>query len=180
MVYFILALILFVIIGTRWSMSKTKNKMMISGDELFNKFMTENNISVTNAINISSYNGTGKFIIDDVNKYVHYFVYKQGNSNLFHKQFSYKDVLKCEIIKDGKMALVKNVFSIIDKANKKEYIKKLGIGITFNDLSFPYLDILFISSSIGVTLTGLGSKVALTNEWLAKMDIIIERGKVVN
>lgn len=178
--YFIFILILFVIIGTMWSMSKTKNKMMISGSELFDKFIKENNISVTNAINIPSYNGSGKFIIDDINKYIHYFVYTKGNDTLFHKQFSYKDVLKCELIKDGKIVLVKNIFSIIDKANRKEYVKKLGIRITFNDLSFPYLDIFFINSSTGVTLTGLGNKVALTNEWLANMNIVIERGRAIN
>ncbi|WP_039653749.1 hypothetical protein [Clostridium tyrobutyricum] len=179
MVYFILICVLVCIIGSIRAISKTKAKMMQSGNEMINEFINKNNISMTKAINIPGYNGSGKFIIDDVNKFVHYFVYTKGNSNLFHKQFSYKDILKCELIKDGRIALVKDVFSIIDMANKKEYIKKFGIRITFNDLDFPYLDVYFIKSSVGVTLTGLGDKVSLTNEWLSSMNIIIDRGKAM-
>lgn len=177
MVFVILIAILLVIIGTVHSLRKQKNETTASGNELIDRSIDKNDISVTDAINIPRYNGSGKFIIDDKKKFVHYFVYTKGKTELYHKQFSYKDVLRCEIVKDGRTAYVHDVFSFIGRANKKEYIKKFGIRIIFNDLDFPYLDIYFVNSSVGVTLTGLGAKVNLTNEWLTRMNIIAERGK---
>lgn len=178
MVLFICTVIIICSIGAYISITNKKNKMMKNGSELFDKYIKEHNLSITKIIKIPSYDGSGIFFIDDVNKHVNYMVYKTKDpDNLFYKSFSYKDVIKCEIIKDGKTALVKDVFSVIDRVNRKEYIKKLGIKITFNDLSFPFLDIYFVNSSIGVTMTGLPNQSKLTNEWLSLMNIVIEQGK---
>lgn len=154
---------------------KTSNNI---SQYLINEFIKRNNSTVTKAINIPGYDNRGYFFIDDNKKCVNYLVWNKSNpKELFAKTFLYKDILKCELIKDGKTALVHDVFSFINRMNKKEYVKKLGIRITFNDLSFPYLDILFLNKTVGVTLTGLGSIVRSTNEWLTTLNIVIERGK---
>lgn len=175
---FIFVVIIIGIVGAYFSVTSKKNKIMKNGSEVFDKYIKEHNLNVTKLIKIPGYDGSGIFFIDDINKSVNYMVYKTKNpDDLFYKNFAYKDVIKCELIKDGKTALVKDVFSVIDRVNKKEYIKKLGIKITFNDLSFPFLDIYFVNSAIGVTMSGLPNQAKLTNEWLSLMNIVIEQGK---
>ncbi|KEH91632.1 hypothetical protein Z962_p0006 (plasmid) [Clostridium botulinum C/D str. BKT12695] len=158
------------------TLSNNKKQSTKKSDDIILHYINSKGLTITKAINIPFKDGMSKFFIDDVNKKVNFITYKYNN-DLEFKQFSYKDILKCEIIKDDKKVLVEDMFSIIDRLKQKEYIKKLGFRITFNDLSFPYLDILFINSLTGQTLTGLGHLVNSLNDWIAIMNIVIERGK---
>lgn len=159
-------------------LSKEKKKMMRDANDVFYDFAKNNNLTITKGIDIPNYNGGSKFFVDDVNKTVNFLSYLSSNpSNVTHKQFTYKDVLKCELIKDEKKVLVEDAFSITDRLKQKEYVKKFGLRITFNDLSFPFLDILFINSTSGQTLFGQSHIVNAVNEWVSIMNIVIERGK---
>ncbi|NFL55588.1 hypothetical protein FDB81_13285 [Clostridium sporogenes] len=176
-----MALILFIILCiliVPISLSMKKNKMRTAGNNVFKNYIESHGLTITKEIDIPNYNGSSKFFIDDVNKTVNYISYNYKEpENISLKQFTYRDVLKCEIIRDDKKVLVEDAFSIKDKLKQKDYVKKLGFRITFNDLSFPYLDILFINSLSGQTLTGLGHLVNSLNEWVSIMNIVIERGK---
>lgn len=173
-VIFILACIILVPIG----LSRTKNKSKNEANVIFNEYINRNDLIVTKFIDIPTYDGSSKFFVDDVNKKVHYIAVKNNNpKDLVHKQFNYNDVIKCELVKDSKIKIIEDKFSIFDNFNQKEYVKKFGLRITFNDISFPFLDIYFINSMTGVTLTGLGNIINIVNEWIAIMNIVIETGK---
>jgi len=159
-------------------LSRAKKKSRKESNVIFDEYINKNGLAVTKFIDIPDYDGSSKFVVDDVNKKIHYMSVKKDNpSNIIHRQFEYNDVIKCELVKDSKIKLVEDKFSIFDNINQKEYIKKFGLRITFNDISFPFLDIYFINSVTGMTLTGLGNIVNTVNEWIAIMNIVIENGK---
>ncbi|APU61250.1 hypothetical protein EXN65_16090 [Clostridium botulinum] len=176
-IFFVIACIIIIPI----SLSKTKNKIRKEGNYIFENYISSHGLTVTKEIDIPSYVGSSKFFIDDVNKTANLISYNSKDSkNVELKQIPYKDVLKCEVIRDDTKVLVEDAFSLNDRLKQKEYVKKLGFRVTFNDLSFPYLDILFINSLSGQTLTGLGHIVNSLNEWVSIMNIVIERGKINN
>lgn len=160
--------------------SKKKKKSMDTSNEKFDKYIYDNDITVTKFVDIPTFTGSSKFIIDENNNYVYYLITNNENNLVDCKKISFKDVLKCELIKDSKIKMVEDKFSIFDNFNQKEYVKKFGLRITFNDLSFTHLDILFLNSIQGQTLFGLNHVIENTNNWIQIMNIVIERGKQLN
>lgn len=174
-------LIIFIIVCLAlvpYSVARSKNKSIHNSDKLIQNFILENNFTVTKSINIPGYGDSGYFFIDDNKKCMNYLTWKNSDwSNLSHRTFNYKDVLKCELIKDEKIVLAKGILDFSDESNKEEYVKKLGFRITLNDLSFPNIDILLLNSTEGTQLINLGLTVNLVAQWLVAMNIIIEKGK---
>lgn len=174
----ILFIILLVII-IRIFINKTKKNSMQNANIKFNNYIKENGIIVTNYIDIPAIDVCSKFIVDESKETVYYLSTNEKMANVNSQKISFKDVLKCELIKDSKTKLTEDKFSIFDNYNKKEYVKKLGIRITFNNLSFPYLDILFLNAIQGQTLSSNDPAVINTNKWISIINIIIERGKIL-
>lgn len=153
-----------------------KKKFSKNAKEKINNIIQENNIKSTKAVDISRGRGISRFIVDDENEKVWYIQVDKENGK-YIKSLEFKDVYKVELIKDSKTKLTEDHFSIFNNYNKKEYVKNLGLRISFNDMQFPFLDILFLKSISGQTLTGLGHVVNSTNTWIQTMQIVIERGK---
>lgn len=175
-ILFILALAIIVMSVSKIS-DKNKLESINSLNEKFNKFIYDNEIIVTEFVDMRKLEGRAKFIVDEENNCVYYLLLNNKNGFIECKRISFKDVLKCELIKDSKIKMVEDKFSIFDSFNKKEYVKTLGLRITFNDLSFTHLDIFFLNSFQGQTLSGLNHVVENTNKWIQIMNIVIERGK---
>lgn len=172
-IWVILVIILIFAIISRNKEKNIANKSINS----INEFIKNNNINVTRYVDIpDGVKGSAKFIVDEQNKKVWY-IKDNVDSENFIKSLDFKDVYKVELIKDSKVKLVESQFSIFDTYNKKEYVKKFGLRISFNDLSFTHLDILFLNSLTGQTLFGLNNVVNSTNSWIQIMNIVIERGK---
>lgn len=176
MLFFII-FIIGLIIAIPISISKAKKKSRKGASVKFDNYIKENNITLTKSIDIPVVGGCSRFIVDEPTSQIYFLSTNDKMEGITAKKISFKDVIKCELIKDGKTKITEDKFSIFDNYNKKEYVKKLGIRITFNDLSFPYLDILFLNSLQGQTLFGLGNIVNTTNQWISIVNIIIERGK---
>lgn len=174
LIIFIIAII--ILIWAIKTQNKAKNVANKSKDSI-DEFIQTNNINVTKYVDIpDGTKGRARFIVDELNKKVWY-IKDNIDSENFIKSFDFKDVYKVELIKDSKVKLVESQFSIFDTYNKKEYVKKFGLRISFNDLSFTHLDILFLNSLTGQTLFGLNNVVEATNSWIQIMNIVIERGK---
>lgn len=175
-VFVLIVLIIAALVSIFGSKSANKKESEREFYELkFGEVIKDNNIQVTKFIDFNFPKSKAKFIVDEQNKKCCYVnVSKEGTTAKF---FNFKDVYKVELIKDSKVKLVESQFSIFDTYNKKEYVKKFGLRISFNDLSFTHLDILFLNSLTGQTLFGLNHVVESTNSWIQIMNIVIERGK---
>lgn len=161
------------IFGSKSANKKEKEKTFFN--QKFDEAIKNNNIQIAKFIDLNFSDSKAKFIVDEQNKKCCYInVSKEATTT---KLFDFKDVYKVELIKDSKVKLVESQFSIFDTYNKKEYVKKFGLRISFNDLSFTHLDILFLNSLTGQTLFGLNHVVESTNSWIQIMNIVIERGK---
>ncbi|ALG49366.1 hypothetical protein FORC3_1989 [Clostridium perfringens] len=172
----ILAIIIFAI-GLPISISINKKKARNLGNEKFQKYIEDNNIFVSKFVDMPTISGTSKFLVDEKSENVYYLATNNNTENIFVNKIPFKDVIKCELIKDSKTKLIEEKFSLFDNYNSKEYVKKFGIRIIFNDMNFPCLEILFLNSAQGQTLFGLDHVVKATNEWISIMNIVIERGK---
>ena len=171
-IFVIIVLIIAALISVLGSKSADKKE---SEKEKLNEIIKENNLQITKFVDLNFPNSKAKFIVDEQNRKCCYInITKEG---IITKFFDFKDIYKVELIKDSKVKLVESKFSIFDTYNKKEYIKKFGLRISFNDLSFTHLDILFLNSLTGQTLFGLNNVVDSTNQWIQIMNIVIERGK---
>lgn len=173
----IILAIIILIIGLPISISINKKKSRNLGNEKFQKYIDENNIFVTKFVDIPTVSGTSKFLVDEKSEYVYYLSANNNKEDIVVNKIPFKDVIKCELVKDSKTKLIEEKFSLFDNYNSKEYVKKFGIRITFDDMNFPYLEILFLNSLQGQTLFGLNHVVKSTNEWISVMNIVIERGK---
>ncbi|WP_026881141.1 hypothetical protein [Clostridium akagii] len=181
MVYLIILIIICLAL-LPYSLSRSKTKSIKNSDKLVQSFISDNNLTVTKSINIPGYGDSGYFFIDDNKKCINYLVWKKSDiKNFSHRTFNYKDVLSCQLIKDEKTSTVKNILeSLDDNTNKEEYVKKLGIRINLNDLSCPYIDILLLNSTEANPISSIALTINLVDQWLAAMNIVIQKGKEKN
>lgn len=173
MIYLILMIILALAVAP-YSLAKAKNRAIRHVDKLIENFIEKNNFTVTKAINIPGYNNRGYFFIDDNKKCINYLFWEKSNSsNLYHRTFSYKDILKCELIKNKKIEDLKNKNQCIDIIKGETFLKNLGIRVILNQSSSPYLDIMFLNSAVDMEVADLDITINSLNEWLNILNNII-------
>lgn len=173
MLYLIILIILSLAM-TPFSLAKIYNMQNQKGIRLAKKFVSQNNYSVTKAIDIPGYSGYAYFFIDDSRKYINYLEWKRSNSNqITSKTFDYKQILNCQIIKDDTIEEIKE--NTIEEISSKESAKKLGFRIVLNSKSDLYLDILILNSNVETKIDQVALKIKLLSEWVEVIKSIVDK-----
>lgn len=154
--------------------AKMMKKMLAKGNDLFKKFVLENNIVMTKTIDMPSCNGSSKFIVDDAGKNVYYLTYKKSNPNKINcKKFKYEDVLRYQIIKDN----VNFDLRDFDEIDEKEQVKNLILRIFFRDNSLPYLDITFFKAPFSVKFSSLKDSFDILEQFVSIMNVVTNKNE---
>lgn len=140
--------------------------------------LRENNIVATHRLYLATNPEFYQMlIIDDTNKRLTYLTKDKVGSNTGHidiQYFKYSDVLKCELINHTRTESVEVYGSIRDRKKNEIFNIKQGFRISLNDLSNPLIEMIFLNERRGTKISYMDN----IEEWIAKIDIVIAKGKI--
>lgn len=177
MFLFIVIVIIAIIIFVNVKNSKKRNAAFEEFTKLKDAFILNNQLTISKSNYFNNKKMINLLIIDESNEKVVYLQSPYTDVSLAGKIFDFSEVLKCEVFQNNAVYLVEEKGFISDKINKKEKIKRMGIRITFNNMSFPLLEIPFITSEVSPTSKSGLSLINDVQTWASLIEVIIQRGR---
>lgn len=145
----------------------------------FNNELDKNNIIATQKLFLNLNKKLYQMlVIDDVNKKLVYLTKtknkKQPNLEPINIQsFKYSDVLKCELISVSNYETKEANTLFSERKETRNIYYKQGFRIILNDLSNPFIEIIYDDSIIATSVSYMQD----IEEWMSKIDIVINKGK---